>query len=508
MKVKRVVILLLMLALVLAACGEEEPAVEQEATAVPEVAEVAPTDAPTAEPTDAAPTEAPKPKESTVAPTTDHTAEHTAEPVVAEETAPRFGLVRFRDNDAALSGSFQLLLENVPAAPAGSHYELWLRDDRFNTLNLGEFVVDGASQYTGSTDINLLAAYNAAFISIEPDGVDDGEVGVIVFEGVVPADSLLHARHVVTAFPANPEGKAFLIGAKEQLDFALEHAGLLLGELANDNLREAQRHAEHVVNILDGETGPNFGDLDGDTLAQNPGDGYGVRAYFIGAQEHAQLAADAEGATAEVKLHAGHVIISSGNALNSIDAGIVQALRVIASDSAAEAQAAAEELQHLLQIAIDGQDANGDGSIAPIENEGGWQIAYDHALNMAAFEFFAATGGAPVVAAPTAETAPVEAPAPTVTAPIAAAVTIPMANFAYQPTEITVSKGTAVTWVNEDSGPRHSATAADNSFDTGLFDAGEQATLTFNTPGTYVYYCLLHGSPDGSGMAATITVTD
>lgn len=508
MKAKRVVILLLMLALALVACAENEPEEAPEATAVPAVAEAAPTDVPTAVPTAVPPTAAPKPKENTATPTTDHN--HAVEPVVAEETAPRFGLVRFRDNDTALSGSFQLLLENVPAAPAGSHYELWLRDDRFNTLNLGPFTVDGASQYTGSTDKNLLAAYSAAFISLEPDGVDDGEVGVIVFEGIVPAGSLLHARHVVTVFPANPEGKAFLIGAREQLGFALEHTSLLLDELANGNLREAQRHAEHVVNILDGETGPNFGDLDGDTLAQNPGDGYGVRAYFVGAQEHAQLAADAEGATAEVKLHAGHVIISSDNALDFMDAAIGQALRVIASDSPAEAQSAALELQRLLQIAIDGQDANGDGSIAPIANEGAWQIAYDHALNMAAFEFFAAAAGAPVVAAPAAETAPVEAAAPTATvaAAPAAAVTIPMANFAFLPKEITVSRGTAVTWVNQDNGPRHSATAADNSFDTGLFDAGKEATITFDTPGTYVYYCLLHGSPDGSGMAATITVSD
>ncbi|HUM70967.1 MAG TPA: plastocyanin/azurin family copper-binding protein, partial [Chloroflexota bacterium] len=242
---------------------------------------------------------------------------------------------------------------------------------------------------------------------------------------------------------------------------------------------------------------------------QNPGDGFGVRAYFVGAQEHAQLAADAEGATAEVKLHAGHVIISSDNALNSVDAAISQSLRVIASDSAAEAQPAAAELQRLLQIALDGQDANGDGSIAPIANEGGWQTAYDHALNMAAFEFFAADGAAAPAAgaAPATEAAPVVAAAPTAAAP-SANVTIGMANFAFQPKEITVAAGTAVTWVNQDAGPRHSATAADNSFDTGLFDAGKEATLTFDTPGTYVYYCLLHGSPDGSGMAATITVTD
>jgi plastocyanin len=107
---------------------------------------------------------------------------------------------------------------------------------------------------------------------------------------------------------------------------------------------------------------------------------------------------------------------------------------------------------------------------------------------------------APAAEAPAAEPveAPVEAPAP---------VTIDMANFAFQPGDITVPVGTAVTWVNKDNGPRHSATAADGSFDTGLLDGGQETTIVFDTPGTYVYYCTLHGSPDGSGMAATITVT-
>jgi plastocyanin len=499
MKVKRYLILMLLMVLALAACAENEAEDVVEPTAVPEQAEV-PTTVPAEEPT-AVPT--PEPVEAAHG---EHTAvSDPADPV--EEAAPRFGLLRFRDSDTALAGSFQLLMENVPPAPAGTHYELWLRDDSFNTLNLGEFSADGTVQFSGSTDKNLLAAYSGAFISIEPDGVADGEIGPIAFNGTVPGGSLLHIRHVVTAFPTTPDNKAFLIGAQGELHHALEHAGFLLDELANNNIREAQRHAEHVVNILDGENGPNFGDLDGDTVAQNPGDGFGVREYFIGAQEHAQLASDAEGATAEVKLHAGHVIISSQNGLNSIEAAMAEALRIIASDSAAAAQPAADKLAQLLLVALEGQDANGDGSIAPIENEGGWQTAYEHALFMGAFELFAADGVAPAAAeaAPVAEAAPTETAAP---AEPAANVTIEMANFAFQPNVLTVAPGTAVTWNNQDSGPRHSATAADGSFDTGLFDAGESATLTFDTPGIYVYYCTLHGSPDGSGMAATITVSE
>ena len=514
---KKLFILFLIMALaMLTACGanedeapETEPVTAEEAVAEPTDVPAEPTAVPTEPPVE--PTEAP----AEVEPNTEPTAVSVVEP------APdRQGILRFRDNDTTPSGSFQLLMEGVAAPPEGTQYVLWLIDDSFNALNLGAFeATDGNVQYTGDTDKDLLAAFNTAFISIEQVGVSDGEIGPIAFDGVVPPGSLVHVRHIVTAFPANPDGKAFLNGAQEQLNIAIEHAGLMLDELASGNIREAQRHAEHVNNILDGEAGANFGDLDGDTIAQNPGDGFGVRAYLEGAKEHAQLAVDAEDATAEVELHAGHVIISSDNALTRINEAMAQAVRIISSDSAAEAQPAADELASLIEAALNGVDANGDGNVAPIPEEGGILTAYVHAQNMASYEFFAADGAA-VASAPAAEAAEdtttvaeaepaAEEAAPAAEAPAAAVpVSIDMANFAFGPSELTVSAGTAVTWVNKDSGPRHSATAADNSFDTGLFDSGNEATITFDTPGTYVYYCLLHGSPDGSGMAATITVTD
>ena len=35
-------------------------------------------------------------------------------------------------------------------------------------------------------------------------------------------------------------------------------------------LRELRRHAEHVVNLVEGASGEHFGDLDGDGVSQNP----------------------------------------------------------------------------------------------------------------------------------------------------------------------------------------------------------------------------------------------
>lgn len=86
----------------------------------------------------------------------------------------------------------------------------------------------------------------------------------------------------------------------------------------------------------------------------------------------------------------------------------------------------------------------------------------------------------------------------------AAAVTIK--TFAFQPSPIKISAGTAVTWTNEDD-ILHTVTAgergaADAAFDEDLDGPGSRATLTFDTPGTFAYHCSIH-----PGMDAAITVT-
>jgi plastocyanin len=69
--------------------------------------------------------------------------------------------------------------------------------------------------------------------------------------------------------------------------------------------------------------------------------------------------------------------------------------------------------------------------------------------------------------------------------------TISVNSAAYDPEVLTVKVGTKVTWVNDDL-EAHSATADDGSFDTGVLQAGEKATITFDKPGTYGYYCIPH----------------
>ncbi len=68
---------------------------------------------------------------------------------------------------------------------------------------------------------------------------------------------------------------------------------------------------------------------------------------------------------------------------------------------------------------------------------------------------------------------------------------VKIANFTFDPPELNVKPGTAVTWTNEDDIP-HTVAAAEHSFKSRPLDTGEKYTATFSRPGRYTYFCSLH----------------
>jgi plastocyanin len=76
----------------------------------------------------------------------------------------------------------------------------------------------------------------------------------------------------------------------------------------------------------------------------------------------------------------------------------------------------------------------------------------------------------------------------------AAAVTV--AGSEFDPGRIEVAPGTTVTWTNEDGLP-HTVTAGvpdapDDAFDEPLAGSGGTASITFDEPGTFPYFCRIH----------------
>src|SRR5437660_290923 len=75
----------------------------------------------------------------------------------------------------------------------------------------------------------------------------------------------------------------------------------------------------------------------------------------------------------------------------------------------------------------------------------------------------------------------------------------------FSPKQIHINAGDTLTWVNNGQ-VAHTVTADDNKFDSGNIDTGKTYSHTFTTPGTYAYYCALHGGAGGVGMAGVIIV--
>jgi plastocyanin len=108
-----------------------------------------------------------------------------------------------------------------------------------------------------------------------------------------------------------------------------------------------------------------------------------------------------------------------------------------------------------------------------------------------------ATRAATPTAARTPAAAPTQAGGSTVTSSIV--------NFTLQ--NLQVPAGTTIVWTNEDAAP-HTATSGsgtpDGTFDTGALAQGQSSRgILFDRPGTFHYYCTIHGT----SMSGTVTVT-
>jgi plastocyanin len=107
---------------------------------------------------------------------------------------------------------------------------------------------------------------------------------------------------------------------------------------------------------------------------------------------------------------------------------------------------------------------------------------------------------------PTPTPQPTATPTSTVTATTNATmrniVSVDIINFRFVPANVTVTRGTIVTWTNDDTVP-HTVKSVTNVFDPGNIDRGKTYNYTFNQAGSFEYNCSIHATmPHG-----IITVT-
>ena len=125
------------------------------------------------------------------------------------------------------------------------------------------------------------------------------------------------------------------------LRFAVE--GLQAGDLA-----AAKRHAEHLINIVDGADGEAYGDWNDDGRTENPGDDFGLlpylsllRSLLLPPTEDEELSEAERSAAGEARAEAERLAALAAQARDLAE-------RIASADTAEEAQALGEQLSGML----------------------------------------------------------------------------------------------------------------------------------------------------------------
>lgn len=206
-------------------------------------------------------------------------------------------------------------------------------------------------------------------------------VSVVVVSGAVAGVGLLAAAaaqaqegaHAHILQVVNPEAASvaelgFLRQAMGEAGTAAEYASFAAGGQQRPGDLEAMKtHAGNVMHALDPTR------MDG-----GPGLGFGLLVASRQTIAHARMAAGAPDASDNVRTHARHVVSCVRNTLVRADRMLEITERILATDSAEEADRLSDELDGLAFQLRNGVDADGDGRITWQEGEGGLYVAQEH----------------------------------------------------------------------------------------------------------------------------------
>ena len=285
-------------------------------------------------------------------------------------------------------------LSGVTIPKENTVYEGWLiSDDGSTKLSTGIMTVtaDGGLSHTFSSETgeNFIANYDTAVITVEPvPDSDPGPSDDVAFKHQIPASGMGHIRHLLTAWK-RPVGAevGILTNLRNEIQVAVDHADLAK---KSSTLDDVKKHIHHVINIIEGEGGDNFAASFG-----NPGDGFGVLAHAQD-RKHASFASNATPEDLVIAEHSKLVETHGGNAENWSMLARDQALDILDVGSLEGAQTLAGAVGAVLQDALDGIAATG---------QGGADQAYVEAQLMATYTL--PTTAVAVVVGPPSPTLPV-----------------------------------------------------------------------------------------------------
>jgi plastocyanin/uncharacterized membrane protein YozB (DUF420 family) len=420
----------------------------------------------------------------------------------------------FRDATAH-NDAFQLALSGVPSGLSGDLH-IWLTSAD-SALDLGTMTVDAEGKgnfvYKDEHGMNLLGEYLGFLVTAETAGSKPTKPSSqVVFGGRIPRGVLGPVRQLLAASEAAPDHRAYAAQLIDQAEEVTHHSTELNRAAQTGDRASMNRHIEHMVAILNGKNSPDTVDFTGDGFVDNPGDGFGLLNYADAIEAQAQAAAAAPEATDNVKAQAQTVVAVAGNVRTWAKRMLELGVAAHNAKTDADRQAHTQDIPGLAAQLLNGVDANGNGIIEPVADEGGAYTLYFAAQQMAAIGVLteADLAGLPTPEPPTATPPPGATPAPTATTGPTATpgpVTVVFRNFEIVPNELTISAGTTIIFVIKDSQHEPYLSFPNSTdiagFDSGPLSPGQTFPVTFKNPGTFTIRCGFHPEK----MVMTLTVT-
>lgn len=302
------------------------------------------------------------------------------------------GELHFQDGDAIVDRA-NLSAQVMPAAPAGSHYEVWLVNG-LERLPLGILHLDengrGELTFDDPQNRNLLAFYRQVEITIESNtGLDPDTPSNIAYAYALPEGGIAYLRALMVSFPGAPEQAGLIQGLNRDAKLIDEAGQEMLSSFENGNEAGTRQSAESIMNLLVGDLSPDHKDWNGDGQINDPGDGYGFLlngnnlGYIQAVYSYADYAVNSPGASQNMILNGKDLQACSEN-LARWTPELRQHISTILN--AAPGSEMAQGIQRSAELTnqiLNGVDKNENGEIEAISDECGVRGAYEAAYHMA-----------------------------------------------------------------------------------------------------------------------------
>lgn len=305
---------------------------------------------------------------------------------------PTFGVVMFASDEADLDRAF-VYAKEMPPAPGEMQYEVWLLGgETRRSLGILEVKENGAGEleFVDSSGENLLTIYGRFEITVEPRPDSNPlPTGDVVFSGAVPPGPLVHVRHLLVSFSRTPDRIGLTIGVLHSAQRILEISQALREAQENNDLDEMKRQSEGLVNLIEGDGGEHYGDLNNDGTVTDFGDGFGLLpgartgGYIQTSIEHARYASGTEDATAYIIDQVDKLEIAAQNLGGWTAQMRDAAMSIVDIDDIEASEEAVQQIEDLADLFMYGQDVDGNGRVEAVPDEGGAETMFNHARHMA-----------------------------------------------------------------------------------------------------------------------------